>query len=109
MSNSIPSRNPPPANLAGVLELIIFDETLDADRRDDIASGLRSFAKDLGRPLNELAAHPHTLLERPPGLMPGLSGLDVNALKRFKRRWDNEKSLVRAALRRVGIIVIARQ
>ena len=75
-----------------------------ASERRDIASAIRTFGKDLGRPLDELAAHPRILRERPAGLMPGLSNLDMTALKRFKRRWDNKLSLLLVALKHVGII-----
>lgn len=104
MSNQIPSRKIRPPNFAVLLDQIIADESLDSRKREEIKSALGSFAKEFGCPLEELAAHPSTLRKRPARLMPGLANLDLEAFRRFKRRWGNIKSLIRIAFKRVGII-----
>ena len=107
MSNQIPSRKIRPASFAVLLDQIIADETLTNRQREEIESALRSFAKEFGCPLEELAAHPSTLRKRPARLMPGLANLELEAFRRFKRRWANVRSLILFALKHVGIIAVA--
>jgi integrase len=106
MSNQIPSPKIRPANYAILLDQIIVDQTLTSRQREEIASALRSAGKEFGCPLEELAAHPSTLRKRPASLMPGLANVDLEAFRRFKRRWANVRSLIRFALKHVGIIAM---
>ena len=96
MSTSSASRKPKPPHLGAVLELIIADKTLPIRQRQDMASALRTVGKALGRPLDELRAHPASLRERLAKFTPAMANLS-------ERRWTNVVSLVRSALTHVGI------
>jgi integrase len=109
MSSSTTSRGALPAHLEAVFQQIVADTALTSRQRDDIASGFRTFSKEVGRPLRELPAHPRTLRERPARFMPDAASLNVAALKRFKRRWANTLSLMRFALKHVGIAGVTRR
>jgi integrase len=92
-----------------VRERIRASTTLTSQQRYDITWGIRAFGEGVGRPLSELPAHLLTLLERPAGLTPDLAGLDVEALKRFERRWDNVVRLTRVGMEHVGITPATRR
>ena len=103
MSTTTPSRRPynhaPVPTLAAVLAHVAADQTLTGRRRQDLASGLRTFAKALGRPPEELPAHPGQLRDRLKGFNPAQAGLS-------DRRWTNAKSLTRQALKQAGIAAV---
>jgi integrase len=100
MSLATPSRKPAALptqpTLADVLTNILADEALAPRRRQDIASALRTLAKALGRPLEELSAHPGFLRVRLKGFAPAMAGL-------AERRWRNTLSLTRFALKHAGL------
>src|SRR5689334_19020756 len=56
-----PSQQP---TLADVRERVLADEGLSRRRRQDVSSALRTVAKALARPLDEVPAHPGYLRER---------------------------------------------
>ena len=104
MSTVLASRIPHPAlparpMLANVLELILADPDLTSRQRQDMASALRTIAKALGRPPAEVPAHPLYLWERLQKFAPAAVGLTEG-------RWRNVRSLVRAALKRVGLAYV---
>ena len=89
MSSPPPSRSPLPAlpdrpTLAHVLEQILADAGLTARQRQDIASALRTCAKALGRPLDDIPAHPQFIRERLKNFAPAMAGLT-------EPRWRNSK------------------
>ena len=95
-SLSTPSRHP---NLAQVLEQIIADDSLTPRRRQDISSALHTLAKALGRPLEELEAHPFYLFGRINGFAPAIAGLTES-------RWRNVRCLTRFALKQIGLAFV---
>lgn len=103
MSNTTISRraynHKPLPTLATVLAKVTTDQALTERRRQDLASGLRTFAKALNRPLEELPAHPRMLRDRMEGFKPAEIGLS-------ERRWTNAASLTRQALKHAGIAIM---
>ena len=103
MSNTTVSRRAynrkPLPTLATVLAKVTADQALTERRRQDLASGLRTFAKALNRPLEELPAHPGMLRDRMESFVPAAIGLS-------ERRWTNAASLTRQALKHAGIAIM---
>lgn len=88
-----PSQQP---TLADVRQRVLADESLSLRRRQDVSSALRTVAKALERPLNEVPAHPGYLRERLERFTPAMAGLST-------RRWRNTLSLTRFALKHAGL------
>ena len=82
--------------LATLLHRILADGTVPDRRRQDLASSLRTIAKALGRSLEELSANPKDLRERLNHFHPAAAGISP-------RRWRNVVSLLRSALKHVGL------
>jgi len=80
----------PPHTLADVLAAIAAAE-LPERRKQDLASAVRSVARALGRPLEQMPADPRLLASR-------LTAIAPQALGFSKARWSNVRSLLRAAL-----------
>ena len=79
-----------PPSLADVLVAIAAAD-LPARRKQDLASAVRSAARALGRPPEQVPADPRLLASR-------LAELAPLALGFSKGRWNNLRSLLRAAL-----------
>jgi hypothetical protein len=100
VSTPLPSRNPlAPSNLAEVLDLIAADTVLKDHKRQDVRSALRSFSKALGRPLEQLPAHPDYVRQQLGRLSPALAGVSPAT-------WRNSTSLIRFALGHTGVAKI---
>jgi len=82
--------------LQDVLTLVSADMSLTPPRRQDMCSALRKMALVIGRPLEAIPAHPGYLRERLERFTPAMVGMS-------ERRWINIVSLVRAALKHVGL------
>jgi integrase len=82
-----------------VLELISLDVDLTLRQRQELTSALRTTAKALGRPPAEVPAHPLYLWERLQSFAPASVGL-------AEGRWRNVRSLLRSALKRVGLAYV---
>ena len=80
----------PPQSLADVLAAIAAAE-LPERRKQDLASAVRSAARALGRPPEQVPADPRLLASR-------LAEIAPQALGFSKARWNNVRSLLRAAL-----------
>jgi integrase len=85
--------------LEHVFERLATVEGLSARIRADCRSALRSLARILGRPLNDIPASPRWLRSRLDELAPALFGLS-------RGRWANLRSLVLKALRLTGIAAL---
>jgi integrase len=83
--------------LADLRRHILADEGLPPRRRADIASALNALAKALGHPLDAIPAEPAALRAR-------LDGVTSAQMGHRPGRWRNIRSLVSAALARVGCI-----
>ena len=92
MSTPPPSRAAaaPPPTLADVLAAV-HSAPLPDRRRQDLASAVRSVARALGRPPEQIPADPRLLARR-------LAEIAPQALGFSKPRWNNVRSLLRAAL-----------
>ncbi len=101
MSTSFSSREPSfmaqTSTLAMILAGVIADESLTKRQRQDLASALRTVAKALGRPLDDLSAHPGQLRDRLKDFVPAMAGISPG-------RWANTMSLTRQALKRAGLV-----
>src|SRR5579871_617397 len=86
-----PASRAPAGTLAGVLEAIAAVPDLTPQRRQDMASALRTVARMLGRTLESIPADPRQLVRRLAQVAPEAAGLT-------KGRWANIRSLLRAAL-----------
>ena len=86
-----------PQTLAAVLALIQADTSLTIGRRRALASGLRSFAKAVHAPLEELSTRLDALRTRMNRYTPAMVGMSEG-------RWRNCLSETRKALTHVGII-----
>jgi integrase len=85
-----------PATLEDVRQYLLSDETVDAKRQRELASGLSTVGKALDKPLTEIPADPAALqrqLEKITAAMVGVS----------KGRWRNARSYCRSALQLAGI------
>lgn len=90
---------PPRPTLATVLAHIGASEVLTSRQRQDLSSALRTVARVLGRPPEEVSAHPGQLRDRLKGFVPATAGLSP-------RRWANAASLARQAFKHAGIAVV---
>jgi integrase len=86
-----------PRTLADLRRRILADADLPPARRADIASALNTLAKALGQPLDAIPAEPAALRAR-------LDGATSAQMGHRPGRWRNIRSLVSAALARVGRI-----
>lgn len=85
------------STLATILAGVIADESLTKRQRQDLASALHTVAKALGRPLDDLSAHPGQLRDRLKDFVPAMAGISPG-------RWANAISLTRQALKRAGFV-----
>ncbi len=83
--------------LADVLKTIDGDQELTPKRRAEIKSALRTMARAFGRSLGDLPADPKRIRRQLEGFSPASAGIE-------KARWQNVRSLVLAALKRVGAV-----
>lgn len=91
MSTRSPSRSAPkPLSLADVVAAVAAAE-LPVRRRQDLASAVRAAARALGRPPEQITADPRLLASR-------LGEIAPTSLGFSKARWNNIRSLLRAAL-----------
>ena len=79
-----------PLTLADVLAAVAAAEIPDR-RRQDLASAVRTAARALGRPPEQIPAEPRLLARR-------LAEIAPQALGFARPRWSNIRSLLRAAL-----------
>jgi integrase len=101
VSNRLASRNllatlPHQPTMAFVRDQIQTDPKLSLKQRQETVSALRTMAKALGRPLEELPANPLYLWDKINKVLPVAAGLT-------EARWRNVRSLVRFALKRTGL------
>jgi integrase len=98
MSTWTTSRSPfsPTLTLVDVLNRILADDALPPRRRQNIAWALRTIARVIGKPLDELPAHPGRLHERLAASSPAIAGMP-------RGRWANVKSLTRVALTKANL------
>jgi integrase len=100
MSTRCPSREVPPPSramtLADVLAAIEADRSCPRRLRQDRASAIRTLARALGRRPQEIPAQPRILQRRIKDVGPAMAGLTPG-------RWRNVLSLVRGALKQVGV------
>jgi integrase len=90
MAPDLASRAPAGA-LAAVLEAIAAVSDLTPQRRQNMASAVRTVARLLGRPPESVPADPRQLSRRLDEIAPEAAGIT-------KERWNNVRSLLRAAL-----------
>src|SRR4051812_16832926 len=89
MSSDVPSRTAD-TSLADVLAAVQF-ATLPARRRQEMMSALRTIGRVLDRPLERIPAHPRLMANRLDEVAPRAFGISPG-------RWNNVRSLARAAL-----------
>lgn len=82
--------------LADLTTAIAADATLTNRRRDDITSALRTIAKAIKLPLDQVPAAPRFLNGKLKGFVPAMADLKL-------ARWTNVQSLTRAALKHAGL------
>jgi integrase len=104
VSNRLASRNllatlPDRPTMAFVLAQIQADPTLTQRQSQETVSALRTMAKALGRPLEELPANPLYLWDKINKVLPVAAGLT-------EARWRNVRSLIRFALKRTGLAFV---
>lgn len=103
MSVSSSSRKPSHAgrqlNLADILARITAHEAVSERQRQDMASALRTVARAINLPLEDIHAHPAQLRARLKDFAPAMIGLS-------DRRWANVLSLTRAALKHGGVSLL---
>jgi hypothetical protein len=96
MSTLNASRNPSvPSNLAEVFNLIQSDDALALHKRQDVCSALRSLGRAIGRPLDQVPAHPDHIRQQLDRASPALAGVSPRA-------WRNTVSRIRFALCHTG-------
>lgn len=88
------------SSLRELRDHLLADETVPDQRRRDLASALKTFAKAVDRPIDVLPADPALLKPLLKGITPAMIGLKPG-------RWKNVLSLVNAALAHVGLVVVA--
>lgn len=86
-------------SLADLVNQINTDPSLSPRQRQEARSALRVVGRAIGRPLEEIPAHPRQLRERLTTLTPAMVGVS-------KGRWANILSLTRVALNRAGLTTI---
>ncbi len=104
MSNRLTSRNLPATlaerpTMAFVRDQIQADPKLSSRQKQETVSALRTMAKAVGRPLEELPANPLYLWDKINKVLPVAAGLT-------EARWRNVRSLVRFALKRTGLAFV---
>src|SRR5579883_3430472 len=77
--------------LAGVLEVIKSIPDLSPQRRQNMASSVRTVSRMLGRPVESIPAEPRLLARSLSDLAPEAAGIS-------RARWNNVRSLLRGAL-----------
>ena len=90
-----PFADPDGLTLADLIVAVEADETLDVQRRRNVASGMRSFCKAIGKTPPQIPAHPSFIRPHLKRLHPAQTGLK-------KRRIANIKSELLFALKRYG-------
>jgi len=90
MSPPAPSRTSAPT-LATVLDAIVAAPDLTPQRRQNMASAVRTVARLLGRPTHSIPIKPALLAQRLDAIAPEAAGIT-------RARWNNVRSLLRAAL-----------
>src|SRR5690348_6937176 len=86
-----PASRPPTATLAAVLEAVAAAPDLTPQRRQNMASAVRTVARLLGRTPESIPADPRQLARRLDSIAPEAAGIS-------RARWNNVRSLLRAAL-----------
>lgn len=81
--------------LADMIERIQADATVPPRRRAELASALRTMARAIGQPPEEIRSHPAYLRDHLKHFAPAMLGISAS-------RWANVLSLTRAALEHAG-------
>jgi hypothetical protein len=99
MTTDTPSRKPicATSTLADVLNKTQADDALPSRRKQEVSSALRTLAKALGKPLEEISEHPAHLRSRMAAFAPAMAGI-------ARARWANVKSLTRFALAHANLV-----
>src|SRR5579885_214408 len=85
--------------MAFVRDQIQADPKLSSRQKQETVSALRTMAKAVGRPLEELPANPLYLWDKINKVLPVAAGLT-------EARWRNVRSLVRFAWKRTGLAFV---
>src|SRR5215469_2710593 len=86
----------PPVTLAGVLQHLEADHSVDQRLRREMCSGIRTVCRALGSDPSLVAAEPRQLRPRLAKLTPAIAGLSPG-------RWSNIRSLTLKALKIAGL------
>src|SRR5215468_7419327 len=96
MSSSVPSREPSMITLATVISRIESDPMVEARKRGEMLSALRTICRVLDAPPATVPAEPRNLRLRLENISPAATGLS-------RGRWANIRSLTLSALAVAGV------